>query len=244
RDTRSTPIRAVAGSRARSPRRAATVARPAPLPDRRRSDHLLLRWAQQSAAGERSVAAAEGLPIDPSLHRELSHAAVALDRLLRRLADALLSGDPALAGFAPPDFPLAKDIYARGPVAAPFFWGRFDVFERADGGLAVLEYNCDKPAGQREIWAAGALGPARGNPNRRARAGFRRALARAGREHARGSGRPPRVAVLADPAHREEFRLAYLFGREAAALGWRWDVAGPDNLAVDDGVPLAYGERV
>src|SRR5207237_907476 len=63
-------------------------------------------------------------------------------------------------------------------------------------------------------------------------------------EHPHVARRPPRLAILADPAHREEFRLAYLFGREAAALGWRWDVVGPENLAVDDGVPSAYGEPV
>ena len=227
------------------------MARPAPLPDGPRgtrardlTDHLLLGWAQQSAGGEESVAASEPLWIDPSLHQELSRTGAALDRLLRRLADGVLSADPVLAGFSPPDFPLAKDIYSRGPLASPFFWGRFDIFERAGGGLAVLEYNCDKPAGQREIWASGAVGPTRGNPNRHARARFRHALGRAWHEHSHGARRPPRLAILADPAHREEFRLAYLFGREAAALGWRWDVVGPENLAVDDGVPSAYGEPV
>jgi glutathionylspermidine synthase len=227
------------------------MARPAPLPDRafgvadrRLADHLLLHWAQQSAPGEESVATAEPVWIDPALHRELARTGAALDHLLRRLADGLLSGDPALAGFSPPEFPLAKDIYARGPLASPFFWGRFDIFERAGGGLAVLEYNCDKPAGQREIWASGAVGSARGNPNRHARMRFRRALARAWHVHSRGACRRPRLAILADPAHREEFRLAYLFGREAAALGWPWNVVGPANLTVDEGVPWAYGEPV
>jgi len=81
------------------------MARPAPLPDRPRgtrardlTDHLLLHWAQQSAAGEESVAATEPLGIDPLLHRELSRTGAALDHLLRRLADGLLSDDPALAG--------------------------------------------------------------------------------------------------------------------------------------------------
>src|SRR5216683_3220915 len=92
RDTRSSPMpRAAAGSPARSPPRAATMARPAPLPDRPRgtrardlTDHLLLHWAQQSAAGEESVAATEPLWIAPSLHRELSRTGAALDHLLRR----------------------------------------------------------------------------------------------------------------------------------------------------------------
>src|SRR6266852_4239576 len=152
--------------------------------------------------------------------------------------------DASLGGFTPPEFHLAKDIYSGGPLGSPFFWGRFDMFERAGGGLAVLEYNCDKPAGQREIWASGDVGPTRGNPNRHARARFRHALARAWRLHSRGARPRPRLAILADPAHREEFRLAYLFGGEASALGWTWDVVGPDNLAADDGTPSAYGERV
>jgi glutathionylspermidine synthase len=227
------------------------MARPAPRPDRapgatdrRLTDHLLLRWAQQSAPGEESVATAEPVRIDPALHRELARTGAALDHLLRRLADGILGGDPALGGFSPPEFPLAKDIYSVGPLGSPFFWGRFDMFERAGGGLAVLEYNCDKPAGQREMWASSDVGSTRSNPNRHARARFRHALARAWGLPSRGARRRPRLAILADPAHREEFRLAYLFGGEASTLGWSWDVVGPENLAVDDGVPLAYGERV
>jgi glutathionylspermidine synthase len=51
-------------------------------------------------------------------------------------------------------------------------------------------------------------------------------------------------AVLCDPAHREEFRLAYLFGREAEALGWEWEVVDPLTLTVEDGGAVAYGRRV
>src|SRR5262249_3906850 len=145
------------------------------------SDYLLVRWGQQSAPGEERVACREPLTLDPALAANLNHSAVALDRLLRRLADGLLSRDEALAGLPLPHFPLAKEMYAGGPRGAPFFWGRFDMFEGMGGGLAALEYNCDKPAGQREIWAAEELGPARGNPNRGARARFRCALAAATR---------------------------------------------------------------
>jgi glutathionylspermidine synthase len=224
------------------------MARPAPPPEGRRrrhgrvlSDHLLLRWCQQSAAGEARVASPASLAIAPELASDLTRSAVALDALLRRLADGLLAHDPALRDLLLPDFPLAKDIYARGPLGAPFFWGRFDIFERAHGGLAALEYNCDKPAGQREIWAAEAIGPARGNPNRGARARFRRALASAWRRHRGGIRRRPRLAILCDPAHREEFRLAYLFGGEARALGWQWEVVDPHTLTVEDGIVIAYG---
>ena len=224
------------------------MARPAPPPELPRpraarplADHLLLRWCQQSAPGEARVASAASLALDPSLASDLTRSAVALDRLLRRLADGLLAHDEALTGLGLPDFPLAKDIYARGPLGAPFFWGRFDMFERADGGLAALEYNCDKPAGQREIWAAEEMGPARGNPSRGARERFRRGLASAWRRHAGGARGRPRLAILCDPAHREEFRLAYLFGREAAVLGWEWEVVDPHTLTAEAGVARAYG---
>ena len=214
---------------------------------RERTDRLLLRWCQQSAPGEEAVAAPKPLTVSPDLAAALSRLARSLDRLLRRWADAVLAHDEELGGFRPPAFPLAKEIFAAGPLDAPFFWGRFDIFERADGGLAALEYNCDKPAGQREIWAAEALGPRRGNPNCGARKRFRLALGAAWARHRRRFAirhRRPRLAILADPAHREEFRLAYLFGREAAALGWRWDVVGPENLLVESGRPRAYGEPV
>ena len=224
------------------------MARPALPPEpardaagRRLADHLLLAWCQQSAPGEARVASSTPLAVDPSEARALTRSAVALDRLLRRLADGLLAGDPALAGFALPDFPLAKDIYAPGPLRAPLFWGRFDIFERAGGGLAALEYNCDKPAGQREIWASEEIGPTRGNPNRGARARFGRQLANAWRRHAGRMRRSPRLAILCDPAHREEFRLAYLFGLQARALGWEWEVVDPHTLTVEDDRAVAYG---
>jgi glutathionylspermidine synthase len=214
---------------------------------RKHVDRLLVRWCQQSAAGEGTVAAPLALKVDPVLVAELEWVGRSLDRLLRRWADGVLAGDETLGSFRPPDFPLAKEFFAAGPRRAPFFWGRFDVFERADGGLAALEYNCDKPAGQREIWASEALGPRRGNPNRGARAHFRRALERAWTSHRhrfRIAARRPRLTILVDPAHREEFRLAYLFGGEAARLGWRWDVIDIDNLLVESGQPVAYGEPV
>jgi glutathionylspermidine synthase len=211
------------------------------------ADRLLLHWCQQSGPGEQTVGAREVLQIDPRLRTELAWLGPALDRLFRRWANGILAGDARLEDFRPPAFPLAKEIFAAGPLPTPFFWSRFDIFERADGGLAALEYNCDKPAGQREIWAAEALVPHRSNVNRGARSHFRRALAAAWAAHRRRfalAARTPRLAILADPAHREEFRLAYLFGREAAALGWTWDVVGPDNLVVDAGRPTAYGRPV
>jgi len=180
----------------------------------------------------------------------MAGAASSLGRLLARFSDAMLAGRGAPAEFEPPHFPLAREILAAGPLSAPLFWSRFDVFERAGGGLAVLEYNADKPAGQREIWAAEALGPARGNPNRGALARFRTALAAAWARHRSAPGRAgpaspsPRMAILVDPAHREELHLAYLFGRVAGSLGWTWEVTGPANLAVEGGRATAYGERV
>lgn len=190
------------------------------------------------------MAAPAPLALEPALASALARSAVALDKLLRRFADGLLARDPALADHALPDFPLAKDVYARGPLGAPFFWGRFDIFERAGGGLAAIEYNCDKPAGQREIWASEDIGPARGNPNRGARARFRLELVRAWARHCRGARGRPRLAILCDPAHREEFRLAYLFGREAQAVGWEWDVVDPLTLTVQDGRAAGYGRPV
>src|SRR5262250_2367635 len=160
---------------------------------RERVDRLLVRWCQQSAPGEETVATRQPLHIDPRLAAELGRLGNALDRLLRRWANGILAGDVQLADFRLPAFPLAKEFFAAGPLRAPFFWGRFDIFERVDGGLAVLEYNCDKPAGQREIWAAEAMSPSTGNINRGALAHFRLALgcgrARQSRCRSRQTGR-------------------------------------------------------
>src|SRR5262249_15014474 len=167
--------------------------------------------------------------------------AVALDRLLPRLADGLLAHDEALDDLPLPDFPLAKEIYARGPLGAPFFWGRFDMFERMDGGLAALEYNCDKPAGQREIWAAEELGPARGNLNRGARARFRAVPSpppRAGEGRRGGSDSPSsairRIARSSVSRICSGARPRHLAGRGTWSTRTRWAsrTAAPSPTAV------------
>ena len=76
------------------------------------ADRLLLRWCQQSAPGEQTVAAREPLWIDPRLRTELAWLGSALDRLFRRWANGILAGDRRLEDFRPPAFPLAKEIFA------------------------------------------------------------------------------------------------------------------------------------
>lgn len=211
------------------------------------TDRLLVRWALQSGPGAGRVCAGVPFDLPPDLLRQLRWVARRLDGLLRRVADLALAGRGPAPGEA--GLPMLPALRGAGPLGAPYFWARFDVFERADGGLAVLEYNCDKPTSQREIWASGELPRHRDNPNRLARAAFRAALAAAWRRHRRRQRRAalprrPRVAVLVDPAHREELHLAYLFGGEIARLGWPWVVAGPDNLCVSGGRPAAFGAPV
>ena len=211
---------------------------------------------------EHEVCARSPLALDPRVARELRHVAVAFDRLLRRLADAMLSPRGPARRLTVPDFPALPELLATGPLGRPYFWGRFDVFERAEGGLAVLEYNCDKPTSQREIWASAEAWRGAGNAARGTRAAFRRALRAAwarhvasrvagarraaGGERVAGSARGarPRVVILVDPSHREELHLAYLYGAEVARLGWPWDVVGPDNLRVERDRAIAYGAPV
>jgi glutathionylspermidine synthase len=209
------------------------------------TDQLLVSWALASGPAERDIAAPVPLTLEPGCAQALVSVAMRLDRFLRRLGGNVHDPKSSLEWRAP-EFPLAKEFLAAGPLTGPFFWSRFDIFERADGGLSVLEYNCDKPAGQREIWAGAALAPGRSNPNRGARAAFRQALVTAWWRYAQRHGRAarPRAAILVDPSHREEFRLAYLYGREIHALGWPWTVVGHENLVVDGEHALAYGEPV
>lgn len=210
------------------------------------TDHLLVSWAVPSGPGEGEVCASTPLGLEPVEARALVSVALGLDRLLGRLSRDLLGSASSFPEWRCPEFPLAKEFFAAGPLRDPLFWGRFDVFERAEGGLAVLEYNCDKPAGQREIWAGADIEPGRLNPNHQARGAFRRALVAAWRIHAqrRRLAARPRVGILVDPSHREEFRLAYLYGREIEQLGWPWVVVGPENLAVEDEHALAFGAPI
>ena len=210
------------------------------------TDELLVSWALASGPTEREIAVSTPLTVEPERARALVSLATRLDRFFRRLAWQSHEAGSRLGEWRAPEFPLAKEFFAAGPLTEPFFWSRFDIFERADGGFSVLEYNCDKPAGQREIWAGAALAPGHSNPNHGARTAFRQALVTAWRAHTKPRACPirPRVGILVDPSHREEFRLAYLYGREIDRLGWRWAVVGPENLVVDGGHALAYGQPV
>ena len=156
-----------------------------------RTDHLLVSWALASGPAEREIADDTPLTLEPERACALMTVALRLDGVLRRLVRR--------AEWRAPEFPLAKELFAAGPLTAPFFWSRFDIFERADGGLSALEYNCDKPAGQREIWAGADLAPGRANPNRGARSEFRHALVAAWRAHASRRTRTERPRASATP---------------------------------------------
>ena len=218
------------------------MARPAPPPEGRRlrpgrvlSDHLLLRWCQQSATGETWVASPVSLAIAPALASDLTRSAIALDALLRRLADGLLAHDPALADLVLPTFPSPRTSMRAARSARRFSGGASTSSSGPTAGSPRSNTTATSRPGSGRSGPRKRSAPGRDNPNRGARARFRRALATAWRRHAEAHVGAHVSPSSATPPTARSSGSRICSAREARALGWEWEVVDPHTLTVEDG---------
>lgn len=122
-------------------------------------------------------------------------------------------------------------------------YARADVFELADGGLAVCELNSDTPTGQAEALALPrALGtPPDRDPNAALEG---RMIALITATGARLAPTLPRTAALIYATEMtEDLGVVLLFQRWLEAAGYRVVVGSPFNLGIDaEGQPTLLGE--
>lgn len=180
--------------------------------------------------------------LKPAVFHKMVNSAAVLYRLVERLVCQYLEQPALHSALVLPDFPLRRRVLELGCELKPFFWVRYDAFERADGGIFFSEFNYDKPSLQREIIISDMFNP-QGNPNSGFAEKFRQAISSLWVKYGNGSRRP-KVAMLVDPNHYDECHLAFLFSDLLKPLGYQCRVVGGRNLSVKGDRLWAFGELV
>lgn len=178
--------------------------------------------------------------LEPEIFHKMVDSAAVLYRLVERLVRQYLEQPGLHPAPMLPDFPFKKPILGLDCNLRPFFWVRYDAFERAKGGVFFSEFNYDKPSLQREIIISDLYNP-EGNPNRGFADRFRRGISDLWAQFGNGAD-PPQVGMLFDPNHYDEAHLAYLFADLLKPLGYPCRFAGGRNLRVRGEKLSAFGE--
>lgn len=178
--------------------------------------------------------------LEPLIFRKMVDSASILYRLIQRLVQEYLEQPNMQPAPILPDFPHKKLVLGLDCELPPFFWVRYDAFERASGGVFFSEFNYDKPSLQREIIISD-LYNLEGNPNKGFADKFRQGISHLWSKYGSGA-EPPRVGMLFDPNHCDEAHLAYLFADLLKPLGYPCRFVGGRNIRVTGGKLSAFGE--
>lgn len=195
----------------------------------------------QSSPRESEVFSEHPVYLEPDIYSQILSAAEKLYNLVNRLTAQLISSI-AEDGFILPDFPMLPDILNLPFELPPFFWARYDAFERSNGGIFFSEFNYDKPCAQREILVSDWCNPI-GNPNSSFAENFRKGIADLWNNYGSGKANPT-VGILVDPNHYEETHLAFLYADLLKPLGYKTILLGGQNLSVNNKQATAFGQSL
>jgi len=202
--------------------------------------HLNFKYYMVSSPREMEAFSCYPVYLEPDVIRQMIDTASILYKLIDRLVPQLINHPVDQSSFLLPDFPFRQSIIGLPINLPPFFWARYDAFERAEGGIFFSEFNYDKPCAQREIMVSDWINP-EGNPNRNFAGKFRQGLVKLWEDY--GSGYPhPTVGIMVDPNHYEETHLALLYTDLIKPLGFNCMLVGGQNLTVTDTAATAFGQ--
>jgi Glutathionylspermidine synthase len=205
------------------------------------TDKILFEYYLVSSVREEQVFSPFPYYLDQAAFKSMTYSAEVLDRLTRRIIVKALE-NPELKLFQYGQFPKQEDILGLTNELMPFFWGRYDAFQRECGGIFFSEFNYDKPCAQRETAVSEMLKPYN-SPNseftRKFREGFKQLCS-----FAVIYGKKPCVAILVDPGHYEEVHLAQLYIDILKPLGYEFIIAGGSNLYVAGDRVLAFDKEI
>jgi glutathionylspermidine synthase len=179
--------------------------------------------------------------LDKCSFNAMVDSAIVLDRLVNRLLNKIIE-EKSFSCIAIDDFECKKEIFGLTLDLPPFFWARYDAFEREEGGIFFSEFNYDKPCGQREIAMSDMMNP-HNNPNKNFSVKFAEGFRSIWNSFS-GGDRAPLVAILVDPGHYEELHLAYLYIDLLKPLNYNFIVIGGNNLYVENGYAAAFGQKI
>lgn len=195
-----------------------------------------------SSPREKEVFSDRPVYLEPDVYAQMVAAAEVLYKLVERLTPQLLLPAAAEHGYLLPDFPMREEIINLPYRLMPFFWARYDAFERSEGGIFFSEFNYDKPCAQREIMVSNWQNPT-GNPNHKFAENFRRGIAALWASYGSGKSRPT-VGILIDPNHYEETHLAFLYADLLKPLDYQTVLLGGQNLCVRGNNATAFGKNL
>lgn len=178
-----------------------------------------------------------------------------VNRLLRKMIDENCFEDVLLD-----EFELKDEILNLNKNILPFFWARYDAFEREEGGIFISEFNYDKPCAQREMLMSDIMKP-HNNPNGRFAKDFAEGFKKAWLDFSKSNASRktnteitantentedtcPTVAILVDPGHYEELHLAYLYIDLLKPLNYDFIIVGAKNLYIENDNVMAFGKKV
>lgn len=193
-----------------------------------------------SSPRELELFAPQASYLEPAVFHKMVESGVILYRLVERLVYEYLENPCLHPALILPDFPHKKLVLGLDCKLRPFFWVRYDAFERANGGVFFSEFNYDKPSLQREIIISGLFNP-EGNPNHGFADRFRQGISDLWDKYGNGI-KQPKVGMLFDPNHYDEAHLAYLFADLLKPLGYPCRFLGGRNLHVTGDKLTAFGE--
>ena len=179
--------------------------------------------------------------LDKSTYLAFVDAAQTIDGIVRRIISGF-SNEGGNLELPLGNFPLLQEIRMLKSSVQPFFWVRFDAFQREGGGIFFSEFNYDKPCAQRETLISERFAP-KNNPNE----GFSRAFHENFSlicNHIPHCGRQLQCAILVLPDHEEEVHLAHLYMDMLHDLPVNFVIAGPENILVGDDGVVVFGSHV
>lgn len=207
---------------------------------RRLTEKALFDYYMISYCCEEEVHTPFPFYLDKSVYMAFIDAAQTLDGIVRRIISSLAEGTLDF-GLPLGDFPCLKDILRLKRPLQPYFWARYDAFEREGGGIFFSEFNYDKPSAQRETLMSEHFAP-QNNPNE----GFSQIFYHdfsALCDSIPHESRHLYCAVLVSPSHEDEIYLAHLFMDMLKGLPVDFTIAGPENIVAGDEEVTVFGRH-
>ena len=188
------------------------------------AEHLSFDYYLMNSIRERQVFTPQTAFLPPAVFEKMHSSAVTLFRLVERIVCQYLERPGSHPGLEIPEFPQRELILTLPNELVPYFWTRYDAFQRASGGVFFSEFNYDKPCAQRETLVSELMNP-EGGVNQGFSEGFRAAFRDLWLRYGNGSPRP-RVGILVDPNHYEETHLGFLYIDLLRPLGYETMLVG------------------
>lgn len=205
------------------------------------TEKALFDYYMVSSSRDTEVYSAFPYYLDKKSFDNMVEATTVLDGLVRRILTKMLS-ENSYENIILDDFELRNEIFGLSVELPPFFWTRYDAFEREEGGIFFSEFNYDKPCAQREILMSDMMKPCN-NPNSNFSSEFIKGFKSAWQDFT-DIDTSPVVAILVDPGHYEELHLAYLFIDILKPLNYKFIIVGGNNLYVENDNVLAFKQKV